>query len=422
MSLYGMMRTGVSGMNAQANRLSATADNIANSSTAGYKRASTQFSTLVIPGSTGNYNSGGVTTTTRYAISEAGIPQYTTSPTDLAINGDGFFIVADTNGTPYMTRAGNFVPDDQGHLVNAAGFTPLGYSFANGTPAVTANGFAGLVPVTISQTGLTATPSSAGDFYANFPKDEDIVAAADLPSANATTATYTAKSSLVAYDNAGSKQLLDVYFTKTGADTWEVAVYDQSQATPGSGFPYGAAGSPPLATQTLTFDPTTNQLATASASTIDVPVPNGGTVTLDLSQSTQFGTGYSVYDAKVNGNPPSAIQNVQIANDGTVYAQYDDGSLQPLYRIPLATVESPDNLKVMAGNVFAATADSGNPTVGFPGEGKAGTVKSGALENSNVDIAQELTDMIESQRTYTANSKVFQTGSDLMDVLVNLAR
>jgi flagellar hook protein FlgE len=422
MSLYGMMRTGVSGMNAQANRLSATADNIANSSTAGYKRASTQFSTLVIPGSTGNYNSGGVTTTTRYAISEAGIPQYTTSPTDLAINGNGFFIVADTNGTPYMTRAGNFVPDDQGHLVNAAGFTLLGYSFANGTPAVTANGFAGLEPVTVSQTGLTATPSSAGDFYANLPLDADIVTAADLPSANATTATYTAKSSLVAYDNAGSKQMLDVYFTKTGANTWEVAVFDQSQATAGSGFPYGAAGSAPLATQTLTFDPTTNQLTTASASTIDVPVPNGGTVTLDLSQSTQFGTGYSVYDAKVNGNPPSAIQDVQIADDGTVYAQYDDGSLRALYRIPLATVESPDNLKVLAGNVFAATADSGDPTVGFPGEGKAGTVKSGALENSNVDIAQELTDMIESQRTYTANSKVFQTGSDLMDVLVNLAR
>jgi flagellar hook protein FlgE len=421
MSLYGMMRTGVSGMNAQANRLSATADNIANSGTAGYKRAGTQFSTLVIPGSTGNYNSGGVTTTTRYAISEAGIPQYTTSPTDLAINGDGFFIVADTNGTPYMTRAGNFVPNDQGQLVNAAGFTLLGYSFANGTPAVTANGFAGLEPVTVSQTGLTATPSSAGDFYANLPLDANIVTT-NLPSANGTTFNYTAKSSIVTYDNAGSKRLLDVYFTKTGANTWEVAVFDQSQATAGSGVPYGTVGSAPLKTQTLTFDPTTNHLTTTSASTIDIPVPNGGTVTLDLSQSTQFGTGYSVYDAKVNGNPPSAIQDVQIADDGTVYAQYDDGSLRALYRIPLATVESPDNLKVLAGNVFSATADSGDPTVGFPGDGKAGTVKSGALENSNVDIAQELTDMIESQRTYTANSKVFQTGSDLMDVLVNLAR
>ena len=209
MSLYGMMRTGVSGMEAQANRLSATADNIANSSTAGYKRASTQFSSLVIPGSTGNYNSGGVTTTTRHAVSENGILQYTTSSTDLAVDGDGFFVVADTNGTPYLTRSGNFVPDADGHLVNAAGYTLLGYSYANGTPSATANGFAGLEPVTISQTGLTATPSTTGDFYANLPNDADIVANADLPGQNPTTgATYTAKSSIVTYDNAGAEQLL----------------------------------------------------------------------------------------------------------------------------------------------------------------------------------------------------------------------
>jgi flagellar hook protein FlgE len=419
MSLYGMMRTGVSGMEAQANRLSATADNIANSSTAGYKRAGTQFSSLVIPGSTGNYNSGGVTTTTRHAISESGILQYTTSSTDLAIDGQGFFVVADTNGTPYLTRAGNFVPDADGHLVNAAGYTLLGYSFANGTPSVTANGFAGLEPVTISQTGLTATPSSTGDLYVNLPQTGDIVAAADLPSANASTATYTAKSSIVAYDNAGAKQLLDVYYTKTADNTWEMAVYDQSQATPGSGFPYASV---PLATQTLTFDATTNQLASTSASTIDIPVPNGGTVTLDLSQTTQFAANYSVYDARVNGNPPSSIQDVKIAGDGTVYAQFDDGSLRALYRVPLAAVQSADNLQTLSGNVFAATADSGDPTLGFPGDGKLGGIRSGALENSNVDIAQELTDMIESQRTYTANSKVFQTGSELMDVLVNLAR
>lgn len=419
MSLYGMMRTGVSGMEAQANRLSATADNIANSSTTGYKRAGTQFSSLVIPGSTGNYNSGGVTTTTRHAISESGILQYTTSSTDLAVDGDGFFVVADTNGTPYLTRAGNFVPDADGHLVNAAGYTLLGYSFANGTPSATANGFAGLEPVTISQTGLTATPSTTGDFYANLPHDADIVAAANLPSANASTATYTAKSSIVTYDNSGAEKLLDVYFTKTADNTWEVTVYDQSQATAGTGFPYSSG---PLATETLSFDATTNKLTSASATDMSIPVPNGGTVDLDLSQSTQFAADYSVYDAKVNGNPPSSIQDVKIAGDGTVYAQFDDGSLRALYRVPLATVESPDNLQTLTGNVFAATADSGDPTLGFPGDGKLGDIKSGALENSNVDIAQELTDMIEAQRTYTANSKVFQTGSDLMDVLVNLAR
>ncbi len=419
MSLYGMMRTGVSGMNAQANRLSTTADNIANSGTTGYKRSGTEFSTLVIPGSTGNYNSGGVASHTVQSISEDGVLQYTTSSTDLAVSGQGFFVVAGPNGTPVMTRAGSFVPDGEGHLVNAAGFELLGYSYANGTPSATANGFDGLEPVTIAQTGLTATPSTTGEFAANLPFDADAVAAADLPSANGSTATYTAKSSIVTYDDVGSQKLLDVYFTKTSDNNWEVSVYDQSAATPGTGFPYSSG---PLATEALTFDGTTGQFAGGSATDITIPVPNGGSLDLDLSSSSQLATDYTVYNAAVNGNPPSAIQEIQISDDGTLSAKFDDGSLRALYRIPLAQVQSPDNLETLPGNVFTATSESGEPHIGFAGEGQFGTITAGALENSNVDIAQELTSMIESQRTYTANSKVFQTGSDLMDVLINLAR
>ena len=122
MSLYGMMRTGVSGMNSQANRLSTVADNIANSSTTGYKRASTEFSSLVLPSTAGSYNSGGVTTTVVNAISKQGALQYTTSVTDLAIDGDGFFVVEDPSGTSFLTRAGAFVPDKDGYLVNTAGY------------------------------------------------------------------------------------------------------------------------------------------------------------------------------------------------------------------------------------------------------------------------------------------------------------
>ena len=122
MSLYGMMRTGVSGMNAQANRLSTVADNIANSGTTGYKRSSTEFSSLIIPSTTGNYTSGGVTTTIRTSIAQQGDLKYTSSGSDLAINGDGFFVVQNSSGTPYLTRAGSFVPDGEGNLVNAAGF------------------------------------------------------------------------------------------------------------------------------------------------------------------------------------------------------------------------------------------------------------------------------------------------------------
>ncbi|MBL8581138.1 MAG: flagellar hook protein FlgE [Rhizobiaceae bacterium] len=421
MSLYGMMRTGVSGMAAQANRLSSVADNIANSGTTGYKRSRAEFSSMVLPSTQGAYNSGGVTTTIMNSVSAQGVLQYTTSVTDLAVSGNGFFIVQDSSGTPFLTRAGAFVPDAQGRLVNAAGYQLMGYSYDSGVPAATANGFAGLVPVTITQEELTASPTTQGTFSANLPADAAPVT--DLPSANAATATYSAKSSMVAYDNLGSEVLLDVYFSKTAnPNEWEVTIYPQAGATPGVGFPYTPAA--PLVTTNLTFDPVTGGLDTVlpSPTSLTLNIPNGAAMTLDVSKLTQLATDYTPFAAKVDGNPPSGIEQVEIGADGTVYAQYENGSIKELYRIPLATVESPDRLTVISGNVFRESPDSGSVQVGFAGEGEMGTVVSGALENSNVDIAEELTNMIESQRTYTANSKVFQTGADLMDILVNLKR
>ncbi|WEX08323.1 flagellar hook protein FlgE [Chelativorans sp. AA-79] len=419
MSLYGMMRTGVSGMNAQANRLSTVADNIANSSTNGYKRANTEFSTLVVPSTQGAYNSGGVTTTVRNAISTQGVLQYTTSVTDLAVNGDGFFVVQNGGGQPYLTRAGAFVLDGDGRLVNAAGFQLMGYSYANGAPSATANGYAGLEPITITQPELVATPSRNGLFSGNLPLGAEAVPAADLPSANAATASYSAKTSLVAYGNRGEEVLLDVYFTKTADDTWEVAVFNRADAAPDTSFPYASG---PLATETLSFDPTTGRLGGTSANGITVPVPGGDNLEIDLSAVTQLHAGFQVQDAKADGAPPSSIESIEISSDGIIYAQYADGSFEPLYRIPLASVPSPDELQVLSGNVFAESATSGGVRLGFAGADGFGDIASGALENSNVDIAEELTNMIESQRSYTANSKVFQTGSDLMELLVNLKR
>jgi flagellar hook protein FlgE len=137
---------------------------------------------------------------------------------------------------------------------------------------------------------------------------------------------------------------------------------------------------------------------------------------------SQLATGYAVYDATVNGNGPSAIESIQISTNGTLSAVFGDGTTQALYRIPLATVASPDLLNVLPGNVYTESDESGDVRIGFPDESGVGSLISGALETSNVDIAQELTDMIEAQRNYTANSKVFQTGADLLDVLVNLKR
>lgn len=430
MSIFGTMKTAVSGMNAQANRLSTVGDNIANSSTIGYKRASTAFSSMVLPSTAGSYNSGGVQTNVRYSIAEQGSVSYTTNSTDMAIQGEGFFIVADASGVPYMTRAGNFQISDAGELVNAAGYKLQGYSYNSGAPAAVVNGFDGLVAVNVKEANLISAPTKFGTFPVNLNADSPIVGPnavppTSLPSDNVANAEFTNKTSLVAYDSLGRKVLYDFYYSKVDDNQWEVSVFRQSEATTGTSFPYTPNGELSTTPVTLNFDPVTGNLTTTPATVeFDDPSAPGGSqvITIDFGGSTQKGYAFTPGKPTVDGSAPSAIDSVEISKDGIVYAVYEDGNKQPLYRIPVATVQSPDNLVPVNGNVYAQGNDSGTVTTGFPGTGVFGDILSGALEGSNVDIANELTEMIESQRIYTANSKVFQTGSDLMDVLINLKR
>ncbi len=415
MGIFGIMRTGVSGMAAQSNKMSAVGDNIANVNTVGYKRASTEFSSFIFDGKTGEYNSGGVETTVRYAISDEGVIMGSTSKTDLAIRGNGFFVVSDAGGTPYMTRAGAFVPNGDYDLVNSAGFYLMGYPLQNGAPNVIANSLDGLERVNLAAVAYEANPTATGTFKGNLDSNAAIVAA-PLPSANAAGSTFSNKSSIVAYDNLGNTTLIDIYSTKTAVGTWEMTFFNAADAAAGGGFPYASV---PLATTTLNFD-AFGQLTTAPA-TVAVPVPGGGTMTLDFGQTSQVASDYDVQIA-VDGNAPSAVETVEISDDGTVFAIFENGSRIATYRVPLATVPSPDNLTPLTGNVYAPNRESGDVLVGFPETGSFGSIRSGALEQSNVDLASELTSMIESQRSYTANSKVFQTGAELLDVLVNLKR
>lgn len=418
MSLTGMMRTSVSGMAAQANRLGTVSDNIANASTTGYKRASTEFSSLILESGSADYVPGGVETTVRYAISQQGAFQFTTSVTDLAVSGNGFFIVSDAGGTPYLTRAGSFVKNGDGNLVNAAGFTLMGYSMANGNPSPVANGFAGLVPVNIGQLALQATPSDSGNLYVNLPSTATAIAPLDAASNNNPTSQYTAKTSIVTYGNLGEEITLDIYYTKTADHTWEVTVFNRADAGPNGGFPYASG---PITTETLGFDATTGQLNTTPTA-LSIAVPGGATLTLDISQTSQLAANYAVRDVLVNGAAPSEVERVEISDDGILYAVFENGARAATFRIPLANVTSPDNLQPLAGNVYAPSLDSGDVQIGFAGSSGFGMMVSGALEKSTVDLASELTTMIESQHSYTANSKVFQTGTELMEVLINLRR
>lgn len=425
MSISGMMRTSASGMAAQSARLGTVSDNIANASTHGYKRAFTEFSTIVLESGKGAYVPGSVDTTVRYGISQQGGFDYTTSPTDLAVSGNGFLLVSDGSNAAYLTRAGSFVKDDQGYLVNAAGFKLLGYPIVNGSTAAASNGTAGMEEVNISAMSLEATPSTLGTYNANVPIDATTVASGNRPSDNLATSAYSAKSSITAIDNVGREVTLDIYYTKTGTNTWDVSVFNAADAASSTApFPYTSGA---LSTTTLTFDSSTGQIASVSPSNpagnvMSIPVPNGQTLTLDVSKSSELAENFQVLTPTINGNSPSAVEGVEFNKDGTLYAVYGNGARVGIYRIPLATVPSPDNLTPQAGNVYTVSADSGNLQVGFPGTAMFGDLRSSQLEKSTVDTATELTTMIESQFAFTANSKVFQTGGELMEVLVNLKR
>lgn len=412
MSLFNTMRTSVSGMAAQSNALSTIGENIANSGTTGYKRATSEFETLLGGGAAASYESGGVKTDIRYGIAAQGTLETTTSATDLAINGNGFFVVSNNGQGSYLTRAGSFVPDSTGNLVNAAGYDLMGYKVAaDGTSSST------LSVVNVSNNTLQAVATTSGTLTANLPSTATSVAAASLPSTNTAGAVYTDKTSVTVYDNLGQSDVMDVYLTKTGDNTWQAVAYKQSDAAAGGGFPYSSSA---VGSANLTFDPTTGSLTSGSAKTLSIAVPNGNTAAVDLSGMTQLATGFSVTTATANGNAPSRLDHIKIGNDGTLTSVYTSGAQVATYKIPLATVESPDNLTPLNGNVYETSTNSGTMILSTPTTGGTGSIVSDALEQSTVDLATELTNMIQAQRGYEANSKVLQSASDLLSVLNRL--
>ncbi|HET8638357.1 MAG TPA: flagellar hook protein FlgE [Acidobacteriaceae bacterium] len=397
MSLYGMMRTGVSGMNAQANRLSAVSDNIANATTIGYKRADTQFSSLVLPNTGGQYNSGSVLTNVRYDISGQGGIRGSVSRTDLAIDGNGYFMVRGADGSSFLTRAGSFVPDKEGNLVNTAGYYLLGAGPDDSGGALTT---AGLDIVNIKSKSLPPVASTSGKFTFNLPPTDKVVSGAE----------FNHKTSLTAYNAKGETIKLDVSFAKTADNTWNVTVKN------------AADGKVVAGPHAMTFNATTGAVASGGELAVDLKPYGGESIRLNMGEATQRAGEYAVTEGQINGQPPSAVKSVDVGPDGSVVAVYQSGARKVLARIPLANVASPDRMTVVSGNVFLPSAESGDIQLGYPQSKGMGRIMAGALEESNADIAQELTDMIEAQRSYTANSKSFQTASELMDVLVNLKR
>jgi flagellar hook protein FlgE len=395
-----ILNTSVSGMLGNSNWLSSISQNVANANTTGYKDVETDFSSIVDQIANGPPDFGGVSTSQVSLNSLQGNVVSTSTETNLAVQGAGFFIVSNASGALYLTRNGSFTPDTSGNLVNSSGYYLMGQNVQNGSAPIAANSLTGLTKVNVTNAGQTATPTTTASLTANLPSTDTPPVA---------PATYNEATSLVVYDNLGGAHTINLYFANTGTDAWNVAAFDAS-----SGAQLGA-------TTPLTFDPTTGALIKTSASSLTFTVPGSQQpMTLDLSSMTQLATSFNVTAATANGNAPSAVSGVSFATNGSLTLNFANGTSIPAYNIPLANVVSPDNLTAVSGGAYQATSASGPVYTGTAGGAGFGLIESSSLESSTVDLATELTNMIQAQSAYEANSKVFQTGANILDILNGL--
>lgn len=430
MSIFGGMRSAVTGLAAQSQSLGIIADNIANVNTVGYKRTSSQFSTLVTVSSTKTSHSpGGVQSDVIRNVDQQGLLEASTSSTDIAITGKGFFTVTDNangSGNTYFTRAGSFKPDKDGNLVNTAGYYLTGWPITNGVVAQT-NVLSAFNVINVGN--LTAQPVATSN----------ISMGANLSAEAATGDTYDL--AVQVFDQQGVSHTMTMTYTKTANPReWTLS------ATMGNGlFDNGGAGTATATLGTVTFNPDgtlASVAANAGITTLsgDALVftgdydSNTATTSDQVSVTLNLGT-VGAADGMTNfagANTPNFIDQdgrqfgsltgVTIADDGTVTVQFDNGISRDVYQVPLVTFNNPDGLSEKTGNVYLETADSGTPTAHAPSTGGAGSISPSALESSTVDIADEFTRMIVTQRAFSANARVITTADNMLNDLVQIVR
>jgi flagellar hook protein FlgE len=432
MSLYGALNIGVAGLDAYSQALSATSSNIANVNTVGYKNQTVNFETfLSSPGlSTGNA-SAGVSASIGQDVTAQGLPTTTSSPTDMSITGNGFFVVANSanpNATQEFTRAGSFTPDQNGNLVNAAGLYLLGYQLNS----------QGQVPTNTTALSLINVSALAGKAQAT----DTLGIQANLQSSATVDSTYNPgdmtagnvqpdfQRTINIYDSQGGSQPITFSFIKTAANTW---AYEASYAGSASSL----TSANPISTGTMTFN------ADGSLNNVNNAVPPSGTFSLTIpwaattglasqtvavnlgtvggtSGLTQFDTASSLNGTSPDGSSFGNVTGVSIAKDGTVTAQFSNGLSQDVYKIPIATFTSEDGLGQADGDAYIATKNSGPANINLANTGAAGGIASNSLEGSTVDLATEFTNLITTQRAYSASARIITTADQMLQQLEQL--
>ncbi len=452
MSALDALRTSVSGMNAQSQKLAGISNNIANSSTVGYKRVDTQFESLVLEGSaTSKAVMAGTTAVDRVQISKAGQVQTTTSATDIAVNGDGYMVVNENSGSTgkYLaTRAGSFRPDQNGNLVNTAGYYLQGVPVDATGAAVAGLGtnIDSLQTVNINSVAVASSPTTKMTMWSNLEAAQTAYSAT-VPTPSLSSVDY--------YDALGAAQTLTYQFTPTqgtvGApaqtNSWTMDIFDSATGTGATTAAARQVGSVALvfaptttATQTagtlISATPSTTIPSAANAATYNATtgiltikaVGAAQTISVNIgapnstSGITQMQGAYTETKIEKDGSAFGLLQGVGVQSDGLVMATFSNGKSRPIYQLKLATMPSPDQMTPVHGDAYIMSPAAGSVRLLNPGTGSAGTTTGNSLEASNVDMGTELTNLIETQRAYSSNATVIQTADQMLQTANDLKR
>ncbi|WP_296422943.1 flagellar hook-basal body complex protein [Yoonia sp.] len=439
MTISSSMNASVSGLSANASRLATISDNISNSSTYGYKRAVTDFQSMVIESGRGTYSAVGVRTSTARLIDERGALVSTSNPTDLAVRGRGMLPVTSEasmsvgNGENplFLTTTGSFRPDAQGYLRSVGGLVLLGVpAAADGTiPNYPRDSIDGLVPIQINANQFAGEATTRVDLSVNLPATS--TRAGDIGDVETLSVEY--------FDNLGASSNLSFSFTPTvpatgASNEWSLVIRDSESDVDLNGIP-DIVGE-----YVLQFDATRGgggtlaAVATTSGGPYD-PLTGALTIAVDggpmeinigaLGSSiglTQLSDAFAPVSISKNGTPVGSLTSIEIDQNGFVRASFDIGINRVLYQIPLVDVPNVNGLEALDQQSYRVTPESGTFFLWDAGDGPTGDIVSYAREESATDVAGELTALIQTQRAYSSNAKVIQTVDEMLQETTNIKR
>lgn len=433
MSISSALQTGVSGLKANSKAVGGISENIANANTIGYKRG---FSHMVTTAASGSNSSGvlSVNAVDRIEVDRVGGLISTNSELDLAVSGNGFFIVTSTPNETlesqyFLTRAGSFVSDDAGNLVNAAGFFLAGYQHSgeSGVGEVDRSSFAQLSTVNVKNTALSAAATDAISVQGNLPVQETGVGSTLTPfktSSEYYTPLGDARRVAFSWVPSSTENLWSLTISDgSGTSLGSVDVaFNSSGANPGAPASYSNALSLAASPAAFSFDELTG--------TATVTVDNGpSTQTIEIKVGTpnssdgitQFAGDFSQSFSR-NGSSVGSLTRTEIDESGTLFGVFDNGQRRALFEIPIGTVANTNGLLELKGNAYGLSGDAGSFFAAQANSSGAGAINSGALEGSNVDIAEEMTDLIKHQRAYSTNAKIITTVDEMLEETTRLKR